>query len=66
MSWHVAELVIDPSALMDLLLQEAEASVVHLSAASRVELCLVSESSRHGFEDNEVVQLLLTLGDCFS
>jgi ribonuclease VapC len=72
MSRLVAELVIDPSALMALLLQEAEAelllavaaeaSVVHLSAASRVELCLVSESSRHGFEDNEVVQLLLTLG----
>lgn len=72
MSRLVAELVIDPSALMALLLQEAEAelllavaaeaSVVHLSAASRVELCLVSESSRHSFEDNEVVQLLLTLG----
>ena len=72
MSQLVQELVIDTSALMALLLQEAEAepllavaaeaSVVHLSAASRVELGLVSESSRHGIEDNEVEQLLLTLG----
>jgi len=72
MSGFVAELVIDTSALMALLPQEteaepllavaAEASVVHLSAASRVELGLVSESSRHGIEDNEVEQLLLTLG----
>ena len=68
----VMELVIDPSALMALLLQEAEAesllevaaeaSVVHLSAASRVELGLVSESSRHGIEDSEVEQLLFSLG----
>jgi len=72
MSGFVAELVIFTSALMALLLQEteaepllavaAEASVVHLSAASRVELGLVSESLRHGIEDNEVEQLLLTLG----
>ncbi|MBM5798600.1 MAG: type II toxin-antitoxin system VapC family toxin [Cyanobacteria bacterium K_Offshore_0m_m2_072] len=72
MSRLVAELVIDTSALMALLLQEdeaepllavaAEASVVHLSAASRVELGLVSESPRHGIDSNEVEQLLLTLG----
>ena len=72
MSRLVAELVIDTSALMALLLQEVEAepllavadeaSVVHLSAASRVELGLVPESSCHGLENNEVEQLLLTLG----
>jgi ribonuclease VapC len=37
------------------------AAVVHLSAASRVELGLVSEGSRHRVEDTEVEQLLLTL-----
>jgi ribonuclease VapC len=64
-------MVIDTSALMALLLQENDAealldaavraSVVHLSAASRLELGLVAESKRHGVEDTEVEQLLLGL-----
>jgi ribonuclease VapC len=71
MSKVANELVIDTSALMALLLQEsdaealldaaARASVVHLSAASRLELGLVAESARHGVEDHEVEQLLLAL-----
>jgi ribonuclease VapC len=65
------ELVVDTSALMAMLLEEpeadrfidlaAQAAVVHLSAASRVELGLVSEGSRHRVEDTEVEQLLLSL-----
>ncbi len=64
-------IVIDTSALMALLLQESDAealldaatraTVVHLSAASRLELGLVAESERHGIEATEVEQLLLAL-----
>ena len=64
-------IVIDTSALMGLLLQESDAevlldaatqaAVVHLSAASRLELGLVAESERHGIEASEVEQLLLAL-----
>ena len=64
-------IVIDTSALMALLLQESDAEalldaaarapVVHLSAASRLELGLVAESARHGIEATEVEQLLLFL-----
>lgn len=64
-------IVIDTSALMALLLQESDAealldaatraTVVHLSAASRLELGLVAESARHGIEATEVEQLLLFL-----
>lgn len=64
-------IVIDTSALMGLLLQESDAevlldaatraAVVHLSAASRLELGLVAESERHGIEAAEVEQLLLAL-----
>jgi ribonuclease VapC len=71
MSLVANELVIDTSALMALLLQEgdaealldvaARASVVHLSAASRLELGLVTEGDRHGVQDHEVEQLLLAL-----
>lgn len=71
MSGPLKELVIDTSALMAMLLEEhdadrfidlaVQAAVVHLSAASRVELGLVSEGSRHRVEDTEVEQLLLTL-----
>jgi ribonuclease VapC len=67
----VTAIVIDTSALMALLLQEsdaealldaaARAAVVHLSAASRLELGLVAESARHGIEATEVEQLLLAL-----
>ena len=59
------------AALMGLLLQEsdaealldtaARAAVVRLSAASRLELALVTESERHGIEATEVEQLLLSL-----
>jgi ribonuclease VapC len=65
------ELVIDTSAVMAMLLLEsdaealldiaARAAVVHLSAASRLELGLVAESSRHGVEPMEMEQLLLAL-----
>jgi len=71
MSGRLNELVVDTSALMAMLLEEpdadrfidlaARAAVVHLSAASRVEIGLVSEGSRHRVEDTEVEQLLLTL-----
>lgn len=71
MSQVASELVIDTSALMAMLLQESEAealldtaaraAVVHLSAASRLELALVAESARHGVEAMEVEQLLLAL-----
>ncbi len=64
-------IVIDTSALMGLLLQESDAevlldaatwaAVVHLSAASRLELGLVAESERHDIEAAEVAQLLLAL-----
>lgn len=64
-------IVIDTSALMALLLQESDAealldaatraTLVHLSAASRLELGLVAESERHGIEATEVEQLLLAL-----
>ncbi len=64
-------IVVDTSALMGLLLQESDAevlldaatraAVVHLSAASRLELGLVAESERHGIEATEVEQLLLAL-----
>ncbi len=64
-------IVIDTSALMGLLLQESDAevlldaatraAVVHLSAASRLELGLVAESARHGSEASEVEHLLLAL-----
>ena len=64
-------IVIDTSALMGLLLQESDAevlldaatraAVVHLSAASRLELGLVAESARHGIEASEVEHLLLAL-----
>jgi ribonuclease VapC len=67
----VTAIVIDTSALMGLLLQESDAevlldaatraAVVHLSAASRLELGLVAESERHGIEAAEVEQLLLAL-----
>jgi ribonuclease VapC len=67
----VTAIVIDTSALMALLLQESDAealldaatraTVVHLSAASRLELGLVAESERHGIEATEVEQLLLAL-----
>jgi ribonuclease VapC len=67
----VNAIVIDTSALMGLLLQESDAevlldaatqaAVVHLSAASRLELGLVAESERHGIEASEVEQLLLAL-----
>jgi len=67
----VTTIVIDTSALMGLLLQEsdaealldtaARAAVVRLSAASRLELALVTESERHGIEATEVEQLLLSL-----
>ena len=65
------ELVIDTSAVMAMLLLEsdaealldiaARAAVVHLSAASRLELGLVAESARHGVEPTEMEQLLLAL-----
>ena len=71
MSGLLNELVVDTSALMAMLLEEpdtdrfidlaAQAAVLHLSAASRLELGLVSEGSRHRVEDTEVEQLLLTL-----
>ncbi len=64
-------IVIDTSALMGLLLQESDAevlldaatraAVVHLSAASRLELGLVAESERHSVDATEVEQLLLAL-----
>ncbi len=64
-------IVIDTSALMGLLLQESDAealldaatraTVVHLSAASRLELGMVAENERHGIEATEVEQLLLSL-----
>lgn len=64
-------LVIDPSALMALLLQEREAeailtaafeaSVVFLSAGSRLELTLVAEGQRHGVDEAEISDLLRTL-----
>jgi ribonuclease VapC len=67
----VTAIVIDTSALMALLLQESDAealldaavraAVVHLSAASRLELALVTESPWHGIEATEVEQLLLSL-----
>jgi len=67
----VTAIVIDTSALMALLLQEsdaealldaaARAAVVHLSAASRLELGLVAESARYGIEATEVEQLLVAL-----
>jgi ribonuclease VapC len=67
----VTAIVVDTSALMGLLLQESDAevlldaatraAVVHLSAASRLELGLVAESERHGIEATEVEQLLLAL-----
>ncbi|QNI78114.1 hypothetical protein SynRS9909_00097 [Synechococcus sp. RS9909] len=38
--------------------------LVHLSAASRLELGLVSEGSRHRVEDTEVEQLLLISPCC--
>jgi ribonuclease VapC len=67
----VSAIVIDTSALMALLLQEsdaevlldraARAAIVHLSAASRLELGLVAESERHGVDATEVEQLLLAL-----
>ena len=65
------QLVVDPSALMALLLQESEAedilgaafeaSVVFLSSGSRLELTLVAESRRHGVEDAEINALLRIL-----
>jgi ribonuclease VapC len=67
----VTAIVIDTSALMALLLQESDsevlldtatrAAVVHLSAASRLELGLVAESERHGVDATDVEQLLLNL-----
>ena len=67
----MSAIVIDTSALMALLLQESEAevlldtatraTVVHLSAASRLELGLVAESERHSVDATEVEQLLLAL-----
>ncbi len=64
-------IVVDTSALMGLMLQESDAevlldaatraAVVHLSAASRLELGLVAESERHGIDATEVEQLLLAL-----
>ncbi|MFN4865283.1 MAG: type II toxin-antitoxin system VapC family toxin [Cyanobium sp.] len=64
-------IVIDTSALMGLLLQESDAealldaatraTVVHLSAASRLELGMVAENERHSIEATEVEQLLLAL-----
>jgi ribonuclease VapC len=48
----------DAEALLDI---AARAAVVHLSAASRLELGLVAESSRHGVEPMEMEQLLLAL-----
>jgi ribonuclease VapC len=67
----VTAIVIDTSALMGLLLQESDAealldaatraTVVHLSAASRLELGMVAENERHGIEATEVEQLLLSL-----
>ena len=71
MSPGATELVIDTSALMAMLLQESDAeilldaavraSVVQLSAASRLELGLVAESGRHGVNGHEVEELLLAL-----
>jgi ribonuclease VapC len=67
----MSAIVIDTSALMALLLQEsdaevlldtaARATVIHLSAASRLELGLVAESERHSVDATEVEQLLLAL-----
>ena len=64
-------LVLDTSALMALLLEEPEAedlleqaaraTALHLSAASRLELTLVSEGNRIGAEASEVDQLLRSL-----
>ncbi|MGB5135717.1 MAG: type II toxin-antitoxin system VapC family toxin, partial [Prochlorococcaceae cyanobacterium] len=58
-------------ALMAMLLQESDAEalldaaarapLVHFSAASRLELGLVAESTRHGIKDHDVEQLLLAL-----
>jgi len=66
------QLVVDPSALMALLLQEREAedilgaafeaSIVFLSSGSRLELTLVAESRRHGVDEAEINALLGTLG----
>lgn len=71
MNRSVGELVVDTSALMAMLLEEpdaeqmldvaARAAVVHLSAATRLELGMVSERARQGGADPEVELLLLAL-----